>query len=143
MAFDANTFINDEYAINTFCKSYDEANDSLDDLRDILSEYGYISIADWYKWEDPSFYEDSTDMDRLTVMQIGWTSMDAFHIRPGNPNAKGKHRQLKSFYYIFADPPVVLDNLNEAIDEIIREKTFNVNVLLKQINELSAMKKGA
>jgi len=143
MPNDFDRLINDEYCINTFCKSYDEANDSLDDLRDILDEYGYIRIADWYEWENPSYYEDASVMDRLTDMQIGWTSIDAFHIRAGNPHSKGKYKELKSFYYVFADPPVVLDNLNEAIDEIVREKTFEVNVILKQIDELTAMKKGA
>lgn len=145
MTNDFDRLINDEYIINSFCKSYDEANDSLDDLRDILDMYGYISIADWYEWENPSYYEDASVMDRLTDMQIGWRSIDAFHIKPGNPTAKGeyKYKQLKSFYYIFADPPVVLNNLNEAIDELVREKTFEVNVILKQIDELTAMKKGA
>lgn len=130
----------DVFCVNTFCKTVEEAEDCFSELTDILTTKGHVSIADWHEWEDPDYYENFSEADRLLDKQLGWMTIKSFSILKG---AGLRPHGLKEYYYIYAEQPMSLDNHDEAIDELIEEKESKIRNLQREIERLKEKKKGA
>lgn len=122
---------------NTFTKDVEEAKGEFEEFKDILEEQGYITMADWNLRMDSDYYTYKSDETLLFDMGLGWKSIDSFSIKKG---AGFKDRGIKDYLYIFADNPIQLNNLNEAIDKLIEEQEWKIKDIQQKINKLRSMK---